>query len=298
MTNDESKHTELNAPERGPKQSLTLEQAKAFAQGALKEASAPQLVSSRCVDGRNPQESAATAMAGGDAGLLSIGLALANQLRAQGKSALTDDAVLRAVFATLGSGDMEVGKRAFHSHTDTHNKGNFDGCGHCKLMKKSPVLYGMTDGQATFLEAIQRQLKTEGVEPVRLAGEHEERAVFDVVYVNNLNDKQALTPEEMDASGFRHWTFNAQTTMPGDTDASQAFVHHRSLTAKRLRDFGRQIISQIPALGLSEQDLLSQLTNIEQEQLTLTVTQLAKNKPVYVVYVDAKTGEHKIAAAS
>lgn len=277
--------------ERAPKPNLTLEQAETFVGKALREARA-QDMEGRCIDGRYEPGSGAISMAGGDAGLLAVGLALAERLRAEGEADITNELVLETVLETIG------GKERFHYHSDTHNNGNFDGCGHCRLLKTLPEAYGMAPEQGQFLQETLAALNEEGIGPKVLKGDHEERAVFITQRVNNLQEKRPLTTEEVNDPATKAWVLDSQTVLPGESDASQAFVYRRGMVDMRLRAFAKALEKRLPGFELSDEQLVLRLKEVEQKHLSLTTTELAKGKPVYMVYIDAKTGEYEVVSAT
>jgi hypothetical protein len=239
-------------------------------------------------------------MAGGDAGLLAIALALAEQLRHPEKGAyaqMTDEEVCEIVYKIVD------GKDKFHYHTDTQTYSNgeaeeqYDGCGHCRLLKEHPEAYLLTDSQGAFLQAVLADLEKNGVPPVVLKGRHNERAVFIVEIVHDLEAKEPVEFDEWRVNtSIRSWAMESQAVLPGDTELSQAFVYNRGLVRFRLETIASAFASYLPAHGqnVPRDILLKDLAEIEEIHLALTTHQLAEGKPVFTVYVDTHTGAFEV----
>lgn len=255
---------------------LTLEEAQAYVQGALREAK-PEDMRARCIDGRYPEGSAAIAMPGGDAGLFAVGLAAARRMRAEGGN-ISDEAVRDAVFETVG------GKTKFNFHTDNHTmeKGGeirFDGCGHCRLLKERLQDYQLDKQQADFFAQTLEEVNAEGVQPDVLEGSHAERAVM-IVSTKNANGKA--------------WALDSQTRLNGAAE-TQAFVYESTLAQKRFDTLAANLAK---ATGAEQERLATYMQEIGQKQLALTAEVLAAHLPVFQVTVDGESGEYSVEQAA
>ena len=260
-----------------------IEDARAFVGRSLWEARANNK-GARCIDGRSKPGSPAVSMAGGDAGLLAIALAATNRLRSKASVVISDMDVLTSVFSTIG------GKDQFQYHTDEHAEhSGGDGCGHCRLMKENPSVYGMSSDQADFFASTLREIRADGIEPVVLEGEHLERAVMLVQYVENLETKQP--PNEENSQDAKVWVLDSHS----EIDPEQAFVYQADLVVCRLKKLAHEMAATAQG-GITESEILDVLEDVEQTQLAQTVSVLAPALPKFKVFVEVGTGAFEVAS--
>jgi hypothetical protein len=223
-----------------------------------------------CVDGRYEQsESEAISMAGGAAGLLESALAAANDLERQYNVHISDDRIRDIVFNAVDQKDN------FKYHSD--EKHDLDGCGHNKRCITRSTEYNVTPEQSQFIKNTLVELQDTGVPPVKLKGEHAEKAVF-IELLKNFN------PDNKDAK-----IFGMHHKVELEGQEVQAFIYSATLVEYILEKLAGEIHENLgPAASITKEQILEVLKKEEAHQRGITVKELALDKglPVYEVTID------------
>lgn len=191
---------------------------------------------------------------------------------------------------------MVGGASNFSYHTDRMSLSNptdrYDGCSYCRLLKTRPKLfspYALNVDQLATLNHILEGLEREHVKPDVLRGGHDEMAVLQVQNVHDLTNCVPLGPGEIRRAK-KLWVLDNYAVLRG-VGRRRTFVYQRDLAEARISALADALGRSIKA----DADLLDRLQillpKIAAIHVRRTLRQLARDLPVYNVFIDAETGE-------
>lgn len=148
----------------------------------------------------------------------------------------------------------------------------------------------------------------------KLKGDHAEQAVFVVQHVSDLTSpkESALTLAQLVDSHTTVWALDSQVKLPGSKAYSQAFVYNNDAVILRLWTLATHLhqlwheriaeaydADHLPSdISVTVEGIFHFLRDNEKYQRDLTLhSPLAADKPVYICYVETKTGKADVCAA-
>lgn len=220
---------------------------------------------SHCVDGRY-EEGSLVSKPGADAGDVMVVMAMMNKLNV----GLSTFDAMKIVVDVVGG----VDKFSFHSDDHEIPTGVDEklkvavGCGHLKHAYNDPEAYGLKKEDMVFLMNELTKHK-EVMHRDELKGHHEEQAVVVV------ESKEYSVAPKCDSDQFM-----------------ESFVFQATSNDERLEKIADKIFEKLDG-KISKELLLENLKKVSGDQLSETVSRLAKGLPVYKVKID-EAGRYEI----
>ena len=285
-------------------------EAESFVERNLHIAESQELQEDICIDYAYPAGSGASRFAGGDLALLAAGYASLEGLRSLGLKDASREIIEEAVFKALGKGDIEKGKSKFHIHTDEEHWGmgadlltRLSGCGFLRnLLERDANFSDETDRghlQYVLSKIVSIKIPTilkreQGVHP---------QAVFVVQRVKRLDLPDAKLRDKDNLLSFAESANQPMYALDSkesgrENKRSYAYVYNLGAANMRLREVAQYLKEEYEPGGSPipdvEESVSEKLKEAEDVQRDRTVAALAGDLPVYDVFVNPYTKNHKV----
>lgn len=226
----------------------------------------------RCIDGRyqNDLTLPPLTIPGADIGQLAIIFAAANKFG----FFVDRERVVEAMVEFLKT------PANFHFHTDEHADPKIlaGGCGYFKVLKKDPTKFFLNPKEIKFIEEKLGQLKKRGARSVTLKGDHNEGAVV------IIKGEGGILPR---------FKIDLLVGKKKKTVGGSVFVFQQTLFNRRQKKLAKKLLAKKAVKlfsGFDEKDLALAMIKTGKNHLLETVSQLAKDLPIYQVIFDQDLG--------